>query len=376
MNELNNVKSVGVITMHRVINYGSFLQAYATQQIIESLNHKCEIIDYVFPNQWHYENGLKKPKGLKPYISEYIYPLGLTKGHRKRKEINKAINKYLKTSTKFNCPKDILEKPPVYDVYITGSDQTWNPKHTKGDETFLLSFAPNNTRKISFSASLAGKNIDSSYRNSFTNLLSKYDNISIRDENGNGVIRELLGREVEVTLDPTLVLDRNEWSRFGNNSFQKFRGKKYIVFYLITHSFDSTPYIYELLSELQKKTGFEVFSFSKIPNVYNIKHTVCSDLSVEHFIQLYEQASYVVTSSFHGTAFAANFGIPMYSVVKDLGFSDDRQASLLNKLGIENCLVPIGKVFKDIEPNYDIDIEQKKLATLRDKSIAYLTNNI
>lgn len=365
-------KTVGVVTMHRVINYGSFLQAYATQKSIEKLGHLCEIVDYVFPNEWHYENGLRKPAGIKPYLSKFIYPLGLTKGHRKTKEINKAINNYLNLSKKYDRPEAIHLNPPVYDVYVTGSDQTWNPKHTVGDDVFLLAFSPENKSKISFSASLAGKNIKAEYLPVFKENLPKYNNIAIRDSNGNEAVKTIIGRCAEVTLDPTLMLNRDEWAEFGKNEAGVFEDKKYIVFYLITHSFDSTPYIYELLRDLQNKTGYHVYSFSKIPEQYGIKSDVCTDLSVEHFIQLYQKASYVVTSSFHGTAFAANFGIPMYSVVKDMEFDDDRQSSLLTKLGITNCLVPIGKNFDDVQPEYDVDSEQAKLEELRVISREYL----
>lgn len=362
--------------MHRVINYGSFLQAYATQKIIERLGMECTIIDYVFPNNWHYSNGLKKPAGIKPFLSKYIYPLGLTKGHKKTKAINSAINKYLNLSKKYESPESIVENPPIFDVYVTGSDQTWNPKHTKGDEVFFLTFAPKEKKKISFSASLAAANISDTHKASFKKSLMNYDYISIRDSNGNKIINELLSEDAAVTLDPTLMLDKVDWANFGKNKNDIFECENYIVFYLITHSFDSTPYIYELLKELQLKTGFKVYSFSKIPKKYGIKYELCTTLSVEHFIQLYQHASFVVTSSFHGTAFAANFGIPMYSVVESLDFADDRQASLLTKLSIENCLVPKGKGFKDINPYYDVKMQQKKLNELRKESLDYLSNSL
>jgi hypothetical protein len=369
-------KTVGVVTMHRVINYGSFLQAYSTQTTIEKLGHSCEIVDYVFPNEWHYENGLIKPAGIKPFLSKFIYPLGLTKGHRKTKKIYKAINSYLNLSKKYDRPATIHSNPPRYDVYVTGSDQTWNPKHTVGDDVFLLAFAPEGKCKLSFSASLAGKNIKEEFLPIFKEHLPKYKNIAIRDSNGNKVVEQILGASAEVTLDPTLMLNSEEWAEFGRNEVSMFENEEYIVFYLITHSFDSTPYIYELLKKLQKKTGFHIYSFSEIPEQYDIKYDVCADISVEYFIQLYQKASYIVTSSFHGTAFAANFGIPMYSVVKDMEFDDDRQSSLLAKLEITNCLVPIGKNFDEVQPEYDVDLEQAKLEALRVLSRAYLEENI
>lgn len=372
----NQKRSVGVITMHRVINYGSFLQAYATQQAIEKLNCTCEIIDYVFPNEWHYQNGLHDHRNIKSIITEYTYKLGLIRSHRKRYNIEKAIAKYLNLSIKFDTPEAIHKAPPKYDVYVTGSDQTWNPKHTKGDTTFLLSFVPDNGRKISFSASIAAKDMSQEYSGIFEKYLKKYDALSVRDSNGAEVVHSIINKSALVTLDPTLILNREEWSEFALNEKSEYKNEKYIIFYLITHSFDPRPYIYELLFKLQQESGYKVYSFTKIPKELNIDFDDCSDISVENFISLFEHASFVVTSSFHGTAFAANFGIPLYSVVNDLNGHDDRQASLLSKLGIENCLVSVGTHFSEINPKYDVIEEQNKLNKLRSCALSYLKSSL
>lgn len=133
-----------------------------------------------------------------------------------------------------------------------------------------------------------------------------------------------------------------------------------------------TPYIYNILKSLQNKTGLKVFSFCPIPEDFNISYELCSDIGAENFIELFEKSSYVVTSSFHGTAFAVNFGIPLYSVVNNINNSDDRQASLLTKLGIENCLVPINTPFDAISPTYNVELEQKKLDELRAESMHFI----
>lgn len=186
----------------------------------------------------------------------------------------------------------------------------------------------------------------------------------------------MIGKDVRVTLDPTLMLNRKEWSEFAKNSKLNLPKDGYIIFYLITHSFDVTPYIYKLLKELQVNTGLKVYSFSKIPSSFGISHETCSDISVEDFIELFEKSSYVVTSSFHGTAFAVNFGIPLYSVIDSLDTTDDRQVSLLRKLEIEQCLVPLNKPFKEIQPSYNVEKEQNNLDTLRTQSLQYLTDSL
>ncbi len=370
------LKKVGVVTMHKVINYGSFLQAYATQFIIEKLGYECEIIDYEFPNKWHFEKGVIGTSGVKKNISDIVHKLGIKPGHRKKIKLNHAVNKYLNLSKTYSTPSEIKNNPPTYDIYITGSDQTWNPKHTKGDDVFLLAFAPENAKKISFSASIAGNELKEKYKPSFKKLLKKYNNISIRDSGGNKIIKELIGKEADVTLDPTLMMSKDEWSLFSKNRKSRYSNNGYIIFYLITHSFDVTPYIYEILKKLQEKTKLKIYSFSKIPSSFGINYESCADISAEDFIELFEKSSYVVTSSFHGTAFAVNFGIPLYSVVDSLYTADDRQISLLQKLDIEQCIVPLNKPFEEIQPIYNMEKEQHNLDKLRASSLSYLYNSL
>lgn len=377
MTTIKEKKKVGVITMHRVLNYGSFLQSYATQKVINKLGYDCELIDYVFPNKWHYQNGLIKHRTFKSFINDFMPNIGLTNTQKKKKDFNRVINKYYKLSkNKYKHPQELIDNPPIYDIYVTGSDQTWNIKHTKGDNSFLLAFAPDKAKKISFSASFARSNMDDNYKKIFQYYLEKYNAISIRDRKGNSIINELLGKEAEITLDPTLLLNKNEWSEFGANQENIFKNQDYILFYLITHSFEPRPYIYELLKQLQIKTGLKVFSFTHIPEAIGINYLFCGNVSVEKYIQLFESASYVVTSSFHGTAFSVNFGIPLYSVIKELYFDDDRQSSFLNSVGLDNCIVPLGKEFDEINPNYNKEEISNNIEQLRNKSIDYLKINL
>ncbi|HHX68428.1 MAG TPA: polysaccharide pyruvyl transferase family protein [Gallicola sp.] len=362
---------VGIITMHRVVNYGSFLQAYATQKIIENLGHDCEIIDYVFPNKWHYEHGLKKNKQIKSMLSKFLGSFLYYAQPTKQQKIMTSVNKHLKLSRTYKSPEEIHKNPPKYDVYCTGSDQTWNPKHMKGDSTFMLSFAPIHSRKISFSASLGCSNIDDKYKSIYKKYLSQYNSISIREANGLNLIKELSGKEATVTLDPTLLLNKKQWLEIvtKHNIFTK---KNYILFYPMYHSFDPRPYIYELLKMLQDKTKYDVFTFERLPKNLNIKNVFVGNCDVDDFLQLFLNASFVVTNSFHGTAFALNFGIPLYSIIKKDNDPDDRQINLLKYLNIEHCAVPLEKNFNEIMPYYDIKNQQEKLSQLREISINYL----
>ena len=368
---------VGVLTMHRVVNYGSYLQAYATQRVFESLGCECELIDYVYPNKWHYKNGLIKSRNIKVMIASVLTKFGFTFFNKMNSAIQKSAKKHYKLSSRtYKTPNQIQNNPPKYDIYVTGSDQTWNINHTKGDPTFLLSFAPESATRISFSASLANRGIDERYKAVFAQYLKQYNALSIRDKNGNKIIKEILGKEAKVTLDPTLMLTGEEWLEFADSENNAKDEVKFILLYMLSYAFEPRPYIYRLLEDLQKKTGFIIYSLSEIPEEYNLNYKLFTVIEPEMFIRLFSRASYVVTSSFHGTAFAVNFGIPLYSLIKHIDSDDDRQTTLLTNLNLTNCLVPINKSFNDIVPYYDVKDVNLKLEELRMDTFDFLRKNI
>lgn len=377
IDKTNRKLKVGVLTMHRVVNYGSYLQAYATQKVFELLCCECELIDYVYPNKWHFKNGLIRSRNIKAIIASLLSNFGLTFIDKMRNAIQKSAKKHYKLSSKtYKTPNQIQNNPPKYDIYVTGSDQTWNFNYTKGDPTFLLSFVPESATKISFSASIANKYIDERYKAIFTQYLKQYNAVSIRDKNGNKIIKEILGKEAKITLDPTLMLTREEWLEFVENENDAKDEVKFILFYMLSYAFDPGTYIYRLLVDLQKKTGFVIYSLSEIPEEYNLNYELFKAIEPELFISLFSKASYVVTSSFHGTAFAVNFGVPLYSVIKNIDSDDDRQKTLLTNLNLTNCLVPINKSFNDIEPYYDVKVVNLKLEELRTETFDFLRKNI
>lgn len=126
------MKTIGIITIHKINNYGSVLQAYALQNVCEKLGYKTEIIDYNFPNSFHSKNvyalhGDKLPK--EPIFIKFIYLFALKKQHN---GIAKFVSKYLNLSRfTYNHPKELIANTPQYDIYITGSDQVWNPRYTQ-----------------------------------------------------------------------------------------------------------------------------------------------------------------------------------------------------------------------------------------------------
>lgn len=373
-------KKVGVITMHKVVNYGSFLQAYATQKLFENIDCDCELIDYIYPNNWQYKYGLAQRSLLKKVIRKIAGYLGVSARLRKEAYLKKAADKYFKLSaTRYDTYESLADALFNYDVYVTGSDQTWNVRYMKADSNYLLGFAPKGAKKISFSASVAQVIMSDEEKSIFNKHLSEYDSISVREKNSVETIKALSGKkQVYVTLDPTLMLNRAIWTKAFDEPVRKdIPRSSYIVLYMMSYSFDPQPYIYTLLKELQTKTGMLVVSFTTIPAVYNLKSILVNDANIHEFIDIFANASYVVTSSFHGTAFALNFGIPLMSIVpENFRNKDSRQVDLIETVGANNTIVIIGTLLKDINPFYDNHLVQANLNKLRTESENYLKETI
>ena len=143
--------------MHSVVHHGSVLQAYATQELIRQLGHDAELIDYKYPNDWHYANGYPHLKGKITWKTKIASTLGLRPQYRRAHKIRKFMRRYYNLSNHYLSPESLLSNPPHYDIYIVGSDQVWNPRFMQGDTMFLLAFTPETSKRISLSSSFACK---------------------------------------------------------------------------------------------------------------------------------------------------------------------------------------------------------------------------
>lgn len=370
------MKKIGLTTIYSVPNYGSVLQAYATQEVLKKLGFDCHIINYKYPNLWHYSVGFQKPK-IKSIFMQF---LGIRSIHRKQKKLQTFKNRYFNL-TKEYCTLDDLRKENwnEYDLVATGSDQIWNSRFLKGDSAFMLSYLPDNIKRISIASSFASKSLPSQYIDKYKKYLSKFDALSVREQNGICIINNELSikKDVKIILDPTLLLSKEEWLNLIPRS--KFRKEdKYILFYMWDYAFDPKPYIFKILAYLVEKYKYKVIALEG----YKKKKEACgvdmidkTDASVNEFIDLFANADMVITSSFHGTAFALNFGKPLISIIpNDKG--DDRQSTLLTNLGITQCIIPINTELQQINPNYDTIQEQNILEQLRLDSTNWIKNNI
>jgi len=367
-------KTIGIITIHRINNYGSVLQAYALQHVCEELGYLVEIIDYDFPNEAHVNNPYavtsldsapNEPRWIKLLFGKALM--------RQHMEIAGFVRRYQHLSAScYKSPNELSQNPPIYDIYITGSDQLWSPRHCNGDTAFMLSFAPDDATKISYAASFGSNEIPAEIKPLFEKYLSRYKAISVRENSGRDLVKELIGREASVVLDPTLLLNAEQWNEIAVP--QRLVKRKYILCYFLNYSFNAFPYVDDLAEYIRRQTGFEIVRVARPPHriqLRNIEYKIGA--SPQEFLALVRDAEIVLTTSFHGTAFAVNYGRPVFTIVKRRDAGDSRQVSLMSNLGLNRQIIELGADFPDWKnAEYDLYKQQCKLETLRTRSLEYL----
>jgi len=366
-------RTIGIITIHKINNYGSVLQAFALQSVCEKLGYRTEIINYEFPNAFHLNNEYAAASDSiqkEPILIKLLYANALNRQH---KGIQKFVAKRQHLSArKYYSPEQLFANPPKYDIYVTGSDQLWNPRHCNGDPAFMLHFAPDEALKISYAAS-AGGEIPETLHPLYKECLSRYAHISVRENSGVEAIKNITGKNIDVVLDPTLLLDRNQWNEIAvpEHPFKR----KYILCYFLNYTFNAFPYVDELARNIQKQTGYEIMRVARPPHRLEFRHNHYDvGASPEEFLALVRDAEMVITTSFHGTAFAVNYGKPVFTVVKNKKQSEDsRQASLMHSIGLDDKVLSLNDGIPDVERTvYDHVFVQKRLEVLRCQSIDWL----
>lgn len=365
------MKKVGVITFQFANNYGAVLQTYALVETIKQYGVYVEVINFV-PTK------LASPYALFPDIRsmvsskgiKYTIRLMLSRAWNIRRVAKRirGFNRFRHsqlnlTSKKFKTANKLNNLEEKFDFYITGSDQVWNPSFFTKLSTYpyFLDFAPVTTKKISYAASI-GEKVDKVYHKIYSDQLNSFDYISVREESAKKFLDRIIGKDIEVTLDPTLLLDRDTWSNIETPKKVK---DKYILVYNLVND----PLIIELANKLSTENKYKIISYSKKSQFENW-HSSFASLSPNEFLSLFANAELVITNSFHGTAFALVYNKLFYTIPHPVRGS--RMIDLLTKLDLKYQIVTKKEDFQNLNKEIDYDKINKELSYLRDKSLAFI----
>ncbi len=367
------MKQIKITTFVKARNYGAALQAFALQNVLEQNKEQVYFINY---KDRKIEEGYrifyidKKSLNsiLKSILSNIIF---FTKNIRKRHRFNSFINKKIKLTNSIKKIDDIQQKINA-DIFITGSDQVWNPEITgELSDIYTLNFGNKNIKRISYAASVGNEKNIQKYKEDYIKKISKIDKISVREESAKIELERILpDKEIEVVLDPTLLLTKEEWKK--EISDLKNEKEKYILAY---HVKEDKEFI-KITNELSRKTGYKIIHFDKRNRgLKNVLRSAYIEGPLE-FINLIKNAEYIVATSFHATVFSIIFNKKFWIVPH--ATTGSRVTDLLKKLGISNRAVKNFEEFKKKDYNEEIDYEKvnKKLEEERKKSLEWLNDAI
>ena len=352
--------TIGILTFHDTTNYGALLQAYALQQtIIKKFRCDCEIINYTCSNIKQRELPLR-PKctlNIKSFLIDYLE----YRGRLKKKNNMRSFEKQLIKSEVLSR-NDLFKVVDKYDKVFVGSDIVWEPDVTDNDLSYFLDFVPIGKR-YSYAASFGNAYINDYIKDTCGELLSGFNNISVREKSGISLVKQVSNQAASLVLDPTLLIEANDW--YHLISF-KPKTNRYLLLYFL----DDKGILLNVAKELSKKWGYTIVLIHS--GIRPIKHVLnIRNCSVEEFLGWFRNASIILTSSYHGLAFALNFGIEFYYYNRA---HSERMISLANIMDISDREIKSERSFKQIPlDNYKL---QNKLLIEREKSLAFLDSCI
>ncbi|MCR5753327.1 MAG: polysaccharide pyruvyl transferase family protein [Acetatifactor sp.] len=374
---------IGIITFHRSHNCGSILQAYALQTVLkQKYGMDNEIIDFSNEGQRRYYATLVSVRKPKDILKNIVFGLFFVPIDRHRREYDAYIHKIFKLSSGFYPDARSLKGvEDDYDMIVCGSDQIWNTRCSDADDAYYLSFV-SHTPTVAYAASMGANNIlgkGEAVETHYRELVNRIDAVSVREINAKKWLEELTGRKIEITADPTLLLDRAEWLKLCLDRVVK---EKYIFYY----SFGYDPYYTAIVERLSKQTGLPVI-------VLDAKNWVKQKLFLKGirlskhsgpdvFLTLIKDAEIVVTSSLHGTIFSTIFQkcfwyLKPVNYDKQSANADDRAVSLLAQLGLMDRFVSEEELFADDVyrmPNYEESRQRRE--KLRETSFRFMEEYI
>lgn len=360
-------ETVAYLTRHHISNYGSVLQAFATQRVLEKLGYQPLCIDYYRrdeqPDRLVSTRLLCSPWNTSP-LKRLVFLLTQTPVYRFADSRFAEYRKIIHTTDKrYATEQELRADPPAADIYMTGSDQTWNAV-TCGelDPVYFLSFLRDDEKKISYAASFGKAALSQAEKEMAAPLLKRYDAITVREGSGCEILSGM-GLEGQQVLDPVLLLTAREWQELIP---QRACKERYILVYQLHPNKEFERYT----AAFAKQAGLKLYRISHcFHHAVRCGHFLCCP-PPEEFLYYIQHADCLLTDSFHGTAFATALNTPFVNVLPKA--NSERIHSLLRLIGCENRLVTDYRDFSLMKREIDFQSVNERLDEERQRSLQVL----
>ncbi|MBQ9874767.1 MAG: polysaccharide pyruvyl transferase family protein [Thermoguttaceae bacterium] len=359
------MKKIGLATFFTPINHGARLQAFALQNAIDSTGARCELLNYVPVTQRKARNKSFKlnAKGLYNAAVEAVCGRSLALGEERFRQFDANYRLTPELGDDF-AQNDALDS---FDAFVCGSDQIWARVY---EDFFFLDFVKPPRKRVAYAPSFGTSSVAEEDKSAYRARLEKFDFLSVREIEGAAIIRDLISKDVPVVLDPTLLLSAADWKKWQKEPARPFP-EKYILLYAVQNT---TPCL-EVAKQVQKLLNLPIIGVDLSKRLaFNPATKNRYDLGPQEWLTAFDRASYVVTSSFHGTAFAVNYGKPFLTVCQGNAArnSNSRMTSLSKLIGLDDRLVFPGAKIESATLESDLSSALARLENEREKSLTYL----
>lgn len=327
--------SVCVVTLYKH-NYGAFLQAYGLQKYLESMDFDARVLDYDYFKD-HAVLGISLSRLRQPvhFAKAVLYRALRQSVSKQRDEIlERCASERLHQTKYYKTYKAVKADPPVDDIYITGSDQVWNPTISEqGFASRLLEFAPQKENVIcSYAASVGVPGFSNEVKASVRENLKRFDCISVREPASEKVIQDLTDKQIVLHKDPALILNAAEWGKFA---VKIETDQPYIFLYLAQRD----PELIKYATEMAARMNMRIVDCHGSVN-YTVANCVNGSrvLSPMEFVGGIQNAAYVVTNSFHCLVFSIHFKKKAYVRMPEKGAG--RLSELIANMSLQRLTAP------------------------------------
>lgn len=365
------MKKVAIMTWYNYYNFGTALQVTALSKVINNLGYEASVINYTPHEKVISLN--KNYKDIKLYANKINKKLKMLKNREvaddeKKYNFKKFIDENIKLTDECMIDSQLYNLNCLYDAFVCGSDQIWAPSCF--NSKYFLDFVENPQKMISYAPSIGLSEIKDIYiKNRMKECISRFEYLSIREEQGKVLIRELCDRQAEVVLDPTLLLTSEQWDEIADKPRDE---DKYILCYFLGNNKDTWAHV----NLISKEMGLKIKILPVFKKDYSRGFEVVKGAGPSEFLGLLKNASFVCTDSFHGTLFSIIYNRPFFTYErfsnKDNNSQNSRIYNILSITNLEGRLVKDKKQVINNLLECDFKDAISRLDVKRKESLQYL----
>lgn len=329
------MKKVGIFTIY-IANYGAVLQTYALQKYLRETypDLDVQVVDFYTHEPYAiFKKASDNP--IKNILRQSTKLLHYCELRRRNSREQHFIKEEFILSPRYDNVDELMANMPQYDIYLTGSDQVFNVK-SRYSALFYQTFSVKGGIKAAYAPSFGTSEFTDDYKSAIRKSISTFSFLSCREDDGASVLSELKGQNIPCVLDPTLLLNKEQWSKVMSAPMSKDK-------YLLIYDLNGGQKLVSIAKPIANQNGWKIWCITQHTDIrYKGVDRLIYDAGPREFIGLFSEAQYVITDSFHGTAFSIIFE-KLFNTYIAVPRAARRIESLLKECGMSERVIRAGE---------------------------------